>query len=125
MNRLCADFVRLSADENLAKKGVIRAPLGLGERRSVNWRPRSSMRRGAKSKGFQHLAMRSRRCLFRLSGGAGIANWDKVARDVHVAGIVAGVRKSRLLRYYHTPWLIVSISTGMRPPRFAVKPGRR
>src|SRR5712664_3917477 len=50
------DFVPVSPGspqtKNLAKKGVIGASLGVSERRSVNWRPRSSMRRGAKSKGF-------------------------------------------------------------------------
>jgi hypothetical protein len=34
---------------------------GLRERRWVNWRARSNMGRGAKSKDFEHLAMRSRR----------------------------------------------------------------
>src|SRR5882762_4077326 len=55
-------FVRASTgaftDEAVARiKGADQASSGLSQRRSVNWRPRSSMRRGAKSKHLEHLAV--------------------------------------------------------------------
>src|SRR5450755_2119071 len=43
----------LPRDEGLAEiRGLIRRCRAMREWRLVNWRPRSSMRRGAKSKGF-------------------------------------------------------------------------
>jgi hypothetical protein len=52
INRLCAGFIRRFRRQSLAKKGVIGRRWAMRERRLVNWRPRSSMRQGAKSKGF-------------------------------------------------------------------------
>src|ERR1700730_10849174 len=61
IKRLCAGFIRRFRRRSLAKKGVIGRRWAVRERRLVNWRPRSSMRQGAKSKRLEHVAARAKR----------------------------------------------------------------
>jgi hypothetical protein len=61
INRLYAGSIwRFGRQELAGDKGLIRRRRAMREWRLVNWRPRSSMRQGAKSKGFEHPAGRSR-----------------------------------------------------------------
>jgi|SRR5580704_1583949 hypothetical protein len=77
INRLCAGFIwRFGERKPVRKKGLIRRRWALRERRLVNWRPRSNMRRGAKSKHLERLSLRSRP-LLALPKDAGVANWHK------------------------------------------------
>src|ERR1700730_2132589 len=50
----CWLHLALPGDEDWQRKGADQACRAMREPRLVNWRPRSSMRRGAKSKGFMH-----------------------------------------------------------------------
>jgi hypothetical protein len=61
-------------------KGLIGRRWSMRERRPVNWRPRSNIGRGAKSKHFERLARRLRTVAFSiaLQRGLVIANWHNV-----------------------------------------------
>src|SRR5665213_769637 len=66
------------ADKASRERGLIRRRWAMRRRRRVNWRPRSSMRQGAKSKHLEHPVARSKLPADGLLGDAVIANCHKV-----------------------------------------------